>query len=168
MRRSRTRSLRTDCVWATAVAALLASGCVTRGTHEEVVGALETELERLESRVRDLERSNEALDKERVALVDEMEDLRQERSVLSADVEKLSRTKALLTEHLRERDSQVAELSKLKATYRGLVDELESEVSAGQIQIEQLREGIRLNIGQDILFRSGSARLEGRRCRRVA
>jgi chemotaxis protein MotB len=139
----------------------LATGCVTQGTHDEIVGALEAEVDRLERRVRDLERSNQALDQERVALVDEMEDLREERAVLSKDVAKLARTKELLTEHLRERDSQVAELSKLTSTYTGLVEELESEVADGQIQIEQLREGIRLNLAQDILFRSGSARLEG-------
>jgi chemotaxis protein MotB len=141
--------------------ALTAGGCVTRSTHNEVVGALESEVERLEGRVRDLERSNKALDTERVALLDEMEDLRQEREVLSADVAKLAKTKELLSEHLRKRESEVEELSKLKTTYRGLVDELESEVAAGQIQIEQLREGIRLNLAQDILFRSGSAKLEG-------
>lgn len=144
-----------------ALGALLSSGCVTRGTHERVVGALEADVDRLETRVRDLERSNEALDKERVALVDEMEDLRLERQVLSTDVEKLAKTKELLTEHLRRRESEVEELSKQKATYRGLVEDLESEVSAGQIQIDQLREGIRLNLAQDILFRSGSAQLEG-------
>ena len=140
---------------------LLTSGCVTRGTHDEIVGALEGEVDRLERRVRDLERSNQALDQERVALVDEMEDLRQEREVLSKDVAKLAKTKALLSDHLRERDSQVAKLSKLTSTYTGLVEDLESEVADGQIQIEQLREGIRLNLAQDILFRSGSPRLEG-------
>ena len=86
---------------------LLSAGCVTRGTHDEMVLTFETEVERLERRVRDLERSNDALDRERVALVDGMEDLRQERASLSRDVEKLANTKELLSEHLRERDSQV-------------------------------------------------------------
>lgn len=143
------------------VAALLATGCVTRSTHQEVVGALEAEVTRLEGEVRDLQRSNRSLGDERVRLIDEMEDLRQEREVLARDVEKLARTKELLTNHLREREAQVEELSKATTTYRGLVSELESEVSSGQIQIEQLREGIRLNLAQDILFRSGESRLEG-------
>lgn len=145
------------------VAALLiaaATGCVTRGTHEEVVGALETENRQLEDRVRDLERSNESLSNERAELLESMEDLREERELLSSDVAKLQRTKDLLTEHLRVRDEEVQELSKLKATYRGLVDDLEAEVSAGQIQIEQLVEGIRVNLSQEILFRSGQVALE--------
>ena len=148
--------------WLTVVSlALLATGCVTRSTHNEVVGALETEVARLEGQVRDLRRSNESLDQERVRLIDEMEDLRQERATLASDVEKLSKTKELLSEHLRKREAEVAELAKTTATYRGLVNDLEAEVSSGQIQIEQLREGIRLNLPQDILFRSGATNLEG-------
>lgn len=140
---------------------LFTTACVTRGTHEEVVGALETRVAQLETEVRDLRRSNRSLDDERVRLIDEMEDLRQERVALARDVEKLSKTKELLSEHLRDREAEVAELAKATSTYRGLVDDLEAEVSAGQIQIEQLREGIRLNLAQDILFRSGEAKLEG-------
>lgn len=146
---------------ALALLAPLATACVTRSTHNEVVGALESDVARLEGQVRDLQRSNRSLGDERVRLIDEMEDLRQEREELSRDVEKLSKTKELLTDHLREREAQVAELAKATSTYRGLVNDLESEVSAGQIQIEQLRDGIRLNLPQDILFRSGAAKLEG-------
>ena len=160
--RTRSRHLPEGLAYCCVLGLLLSAGCVTRGTHDEMVLTFETEVERLERRVRDLERSNDALDRERVALVDGMEDLRQERASLSRDVEKLAKTKDLLSEHLRKRDSQVEALSKLGSTYRGLVDDLESELASGQIQIEQLREGIRLNLAQDILFRSGSATLEGR------
>jgi chemotaxis protein MotB len=142
--------------------ALAAGGCVTRGKHDQIVGALEAEKSDLEQRVQDLERSNQSLDQERIQLIDEMEDLREARAGLTRDVEKLTRTKDLLTEHLRKRESEVEELSQLKGTYRGLVSELEAEVAAGQIQIEQLRDGIRLNLPQDILFSSGSAALDPR------
>jgi hypothetical protein len=50
----------------------LAAGCVTRGTHTEVVD----ERDRLLRQVADLERTNEALGGERNKLLDEMEDLR--------------------------------------------------------------------------------------------
>jgi len=133
--------------------------CVTRGTHEAVVTSLEAENRSLEQRVSDLERSNRALDDERARLVDEMEDMRQTRDALSRDVAKLERSKSLLTEHLRKREAEVQELSRLQSTYAGLVADLESEVAAGQIEIEQLREGLRLNLSQDILFPSGSVQL---------
>lgn len=142
------------------LALLLLSACVTRGKHDRIVGALETEKRELQSRVQDLERSNRSLSDERAELIDSMEDLRQERETLSRDVAKLQKTKDLLTEHLRQREEEVEELSKLKTTYRGLVDELSAELTAGQIQIEQLAEGIRVNLSQEILFRSGAVSLE--------
>src|SRR5262249_22083786 len=49
------------------------------------------------------------------------------------------------------------EVDKLRGTYEGLVKDLESEVAAGQIQIEQLRDGLRLDMKEDVLFASGSA-----------
>jgi chemotaxis protein MotB len=163
MTRSATPWLRrTELLALGAALALAATGCVTKGRYDEVVGGLEEKNGQLEARVEDLQRSNESLDQERVKLIDQMEDLREEHKTLSRDVEELSKSKDLLTEHLRKRESEVQELSQLKGTYSGLVSELESEVAAGQIQIEQLRDGIRLNLPQDILFSSGSATLDPR------
>ena len=163
MTRSATRSLRrTEAIALCTAVVLLAVGCVTRSKHDRIVGGLEEQNSELEARVRDLERSNKSLDDERVKLLDEMEDLREARTALTRDVEQLTKTKQLLTDHLRKRESEVAELSQLKGTYSGLVSELEAEVAAGQIQIEQLRDGIRLNLPQDILFPSGSATLDPR------
>jgi len=161
MKRSNTRSLRRRrAALVLPIAAALLAACVTRGKHDRIVGALESDKAKLEAQVVDLQRSNRSLSNERAELLDSMEDLRQEREDLSIDVAKLQKTKDLLTEHLRQREEQVEELSKLKSTYRGLVDELESELTAGQIQIEQLAEGIRVNLSQEILFRSGAVTLE--------
>jgi len=139
---------------------LLTLGCVTRGTYEEDVGRLEDANKRLNERVDNLTRTNSSLDAERVRLANELEDLAEARKTLERDVGKLERTKKLLTDHLREREAQVSELSKVSSTYEALVDDLQSEVTSGQIQIEQLRDGIRLNLPQDILFPSGSAKLQ--------
>lgn len=165
MMHSVTHSRRQAEAWIAVLALLVvvpAGGCVTRGKHESIVGALEQEKADLEARVQDLERSNRSLDEERVKLLDEMENLREVKETLASDIAKLTKTRDLLTEHLRKRESEVQELSQLKSTYSGLVSELESEVAAGQIQIEQLRDGIRLNLPQDILFPSGSASLDPR------
>ena len=40
------------------------------------------------------------------------------------------------------------------------MSELESEVSAGRIQIDQLREGVRVAVSDEVLFDSGSARID--------
>ncbi len=157
MKRSNTRCRRVASgLTVLALVAASASGCVTRGKYDRVVDDLERERER----VADLERTNEALGGERLKLIDEMEDIRQTKEQLTEDVAKLEKTRDLLTTNLREHEAKVAELSKRSTEYEGLVKDLESEVSSGQIQITQLREGLRLGLAQDILFRSGSATLE--------
>jgi chemotaxis protein MotB len=50
----------------------------------------------------------------------------------------------------------------MQSTYDELVSDLESEVSAGQIEIQRLREGLRLNVSDEVLFASGSAELDAR------
>ena len=156
MKRSNTRFRRATSTLAALLVAAAAPGCVTRGKYNGVVEDLERERQRTAA----LERSNEALGGERLKLIDEMEDLRQTKESLTEDVAKLEKTRDLLTTNLRENEAKVAELSKRSNEYEGLVKDLEREVSSGQIQITQLREGLRLGLAQDILFRSGSATLE--------
>jgi chemotaxis protein MotB len=137
----------------------LLPGCVTRGTHQKVVD----QSARRATRIEQLEASSEALSKERVDLIDEIEDLRLRREELEGKVEALEQERAELETNLRESESQLvrntAEVEQLRETYGGLVADLESEVTAGRIEIDRLREGLRLNLSQEILFRSGSARL---------
>ena len=144
-----------------ALSVLPASGCVVlRSTHNQVVGQLEKEQKRLKRDLEQAQASNESLSQERVQLIDEMEDLRVQRQALQTDVGKLTRTRDILSTHLEQREKEVAELSSLSGQYEQLVEDLESEVAAGQIQITQLTEGLRLNLAQDILFRSGRVSLE--------
>jgi chemotaxis protein MotB len=149
--------------------ALVALGCVTRGTFERVEGerdALAKDKRRLEERVRMLEASAESLDSERVALIEELEALRQAHEALDGDVRRLRQTERELAESLSQREaelrSRAEEVDRLKNTYEGLVADLESEVAAGQIVIEQLRDGLRLDLQEDVLFASGSADVNAR------
>lgn len=144
----------------------LFAACVTRGTHEEVVqerDRLQKESAARASRITLLEASNEALSHERVKLVDEIEDLRQAREDLESKIGTLEQVRDDLEADLRERETEVAlrsrEVDQLRDAYGGLVADLESEVAAGRIQIERLRQGLRLNLAQEILFASGSAEL---------
>ncbi len=151
---------------ALALGLLLTSGCVTSGTHRLVVEERDELLESkvdLEQRVRLLRASNQSLGTERLKLLDEMEDLLQARSTLEVDIRKLQRTEAILSGTLRDREAKLAsradELRELQGTYEGLVADLQEELAEGQIEIEQLRDGLRLNLAQDVLFASGSAEL---------
>jgi chemotaxis protein MotB len=151
---------------------VLAVACVSPGRHGEVVDerdALAGENERLAQRVTLLEASNQSLSQERVDLISAVEDLRQEREELAAAVTSLQAAREELEESLRAREEALVvrreELASLRETYDGLVTDLQSEVASGRIQIEQLREGLRVNLSQEILFPLGSAELgaEGRR-----
>ncbi len=151
------------------VALLPVSGCVTRGTHREVVEERDQyrqESARQARRIKLLDASNEALSEERVTLIDEIEDLRQVREGLEVKIAALDRRRSELETNLRESESEVVrhteEVEQLRQTYGGLVSDLETEVAAGRIEIERLREGLRLNLSQEILFTSGSARLNQR------
>jgi len=148
-------------------------GCVTQGTFEDVTverDRLRKDKSQLEERVMKIEDSNASLEAERLLLIDEMEDVRVARESLEHDVRRLTRSEAQLKENLAAREAELASreaelasneegLAKLHGTYEGLVSDLEEEVASGQIEIEQLREGLRLNLAQEILFPSGSATL---------
>jgi chemotaxis protein MotB len=71
---------------------------------------------------------------------------------------------------LRETESKLAESNqKLQATaeymektsklYNDLVDELSTELEANQIKISEMKDGVTVNLSQEILFPSGSATL---------
>lgn len=134
-------------------------GCVSSGRFNEVQAErdqLVMDKSRLERRVERLTASTKSLDRERVQLMEGMEDLRQTKEKLESSVRELSAREAKLSQDVSARD---AEFEELRGTYDGLLDDLASEVASGQIEIEQLREGLRLNLSQEILFLSGSASL---------
>jgi len=144
----------------------IAFGCVTKGTYDEVVG----ERDRLAVARRDLENSveklttaNQSLTAERIALIDENEDLRISKESNERKVASLTRVKSQLAESLETTEALLAirsaEIEKMRSSYDGLISDLESEVASGQIQIEQLRTGLTLNLSDEILFPSGSAAL---------
>ncbi len=106
-------------------------GCVTKGSYNELQG-------------------------ERDALASERDMLVMKNTGLREEVDTLVASQLELSQELEARDVQVIEL---KGTYDQLVDELQSEVASGQIEVQQLLDGIRLNVSDELLFSSGSASL---------
>lgn len=142
--------------------ASLASGCVSAGAHREVSDErdqLRRQVDELSRQVEILESAATSLDDERVQALDRLEDLRVERERLEAEVARLEQAEAELGETRAALEAREAEVERLRGTYDGLVEDLESEVARGQIEIQQLREGLQLNVSQEILFPSGSAEL---------
>ena len=155
-------------------ATLVCCGCVTRTTfdslqeqHDEVVAArddLANQVERLEVERNSYEEqfldAQESYEDERVTrttLASDLERVQTQATKLDSDLEaeRLARIEAANALALRE-----FEISSMQSTYDELVTDLESELSSGQIEIERLREGLRLNVSDDVLFASGSAELD--------
>src|SRR5262245_59263918 len=159
------RTLRTAHVPAVALlaaGALAIAGCVPNERYTQVEqerDLLSSSNQSLKGQVDSAKRDSEELAQQKAALDQEKSELAAEKAALE---EKLAQQKAQgdeLDSKLHQRDE---ESHKLKATYDGLVSNLKKEVQAGQVQIEQLRDGLRVNVAQDILFDSGSAALDKR------
>lgn len=135
---------------------------VARGDRlEQTLAARERQLATLEKEFRDLSDLAErgslevaSLDSERIELLEEIEELRVHFEDTRQD---------LNAERVR-REEQDSEIDELRGSYGRLVEELESEVAAGQITIYNLRGRLRVRALDQILFSSGSTtiRQEGR------
>jgi len=138
---------------AVALAGGASTGCVstTRFTQvEQERDALEARNEALKSEAENAARNGETTAQQKLAL-------EAEKSALEAKLAAQQSQGDELGSKLREREE---ESRKLQATYDGLVKSLQKELKAGQIEVTQLRDGLRVNVSQDILFDSGSAALD--------
>ncbi len=136
-----------------AAGALALAGCVSKARYTQVEqerDLCETRYEQLRTQVESANRAGETLAQEKTALATE-------KTVLESKVASLQTQGQELDSKLREREE---EARKLQETYDGLRKSLEKEMKAGQIEVEQLRDGLRVNVAQDILFDSGSAALD--------
>jgi chemotaxis protein MotB len=148
-----------------ALTLLALTGCVVlRSTYdEEVIRRQNSEAELAAERARTAELSEKlerreleraSLGKERLDLIDELEDLRQENADLHTRLEETER---------RQQGTEAA-VGEIQAGYKSLVEQLEEEVSRGQIEIQQLRGRLQIRALERILFDSGRAEIkpEGR------
>jgi chemotaxis protein MotB len=85
------------------------------------------------------------------------EQLQSEKSALEQTAKDNEATAQQLGTKLAEQQKSVEDL---KATYESLVGNLKGELDSGKLQVQQLRDGISVNLAQDILFKSGSANLD--------
>ncbi len=142
----------------------LAAGCVTKGRFDRVSterDELEGTRARLERRVEQLEASNTGLLTERDQLLGEFEDQRITAKKLETDVRKLTHRETQLAQNLEQTSALLArreaEIAAMRGTYDALVEDLQDEVAAGQIEIERLSSSLNLNLSQGVLFGNASA-----------
>jgi len=91
---------------------------------------------------------------------------------LQANLDTANKDKAQLESDKAALDSQVkdmlntdlaahqASIDQMKSTYESLIGNLKGELNSGKVEVQQLRDGISVNLAQDILFKSGSADLD--------
>jgi chemotaxis protein MotB len=153
---------------------LAASGCALSSQYREAIEQRQELVDRDQAqaaRIGRLESDSVSIQSELADAYELVEDLRVENGELSNQVADLEEQESLLSEGLREQNAQLIrfqsdlaranqEVSQLTETYGELMSELESEVSAGRIQIDQLREGVRVAVSDEVLFDSGSARID--------
>lgn len=89
----------------------------------------------------------------------ERDALRANKAAMAEELRLAKSDKDELASRLEE---QQGALSEMQSTYDALTRQLKNELASGQVQIEQLREGIRVNLAQEILFPTGSAELDDR------
>ena len=165
---------RNRAVVATTLVVLLSLGCVTQSTfdalqqrHDQTMSERDVLIDRVER----LEIERDTFEAQYFDAQESYEDERVTRTTLSRDLARVEKKATRLDSDLEvERGARIAaaaalveretQLASIQNTYGELVADLESELSAGQIEIERLREGLRLNVSQDVLFASGSATLD--------
>ncbi|MBI1950697.1 MAG: OmpA family protein [Acidobacteria bacterium] len=131
----------------------LSAGCVSSGRYR----SLEQERDALAGRNQTLRGEVNAANQKGEALAQEKSALASEKTALEARLAQLQEQEKALGSQLQE---HAEEARQLKATYDGLLGSLKKELEAGQIQVQQLRDGLSVNVAQEILFASGSAALD--------
>jgi len=121
-------------------AVVLVAGC---GVSKSKYLAATTSAEEMTAKNQALQASLDAAKAESEKLQQQVAGMQSSVDQLNADLEK-----------------QKVEANQMKSTYEGLVGQLQGELSSGQVEIEQMRDGVRVNLAQDILFKSGSANLD--------
>jgi chemotaxis protein MotB len=142
-------------LWAGAIviAGGASSACVSRNRYTQVEQERDlcaTRYEQLRTKIERASRAGQTLAQEKTTLATEKAVLEEKMVTLQTQGEELG-------SKLREREE---EARKLQETYDGLVANLKKELKAGQVEVKQLRDGLRVNVAQDILFDSGSAALD--------
>jgi len=79
-----------------------------------------------------------------------------ERDRLRQRVGELELSEAGLQARMEEQQARMAEM---RETHARLVAELREEIAAGDVKVHEMSEGVRLDVSEQILFESGSARL---------
>ena len=114
------------------------TACVSTGTYDEMVKERDTMLE------------------ENTSLLDKIGTLREHNEKMSSMVHEIEQQRQEAAAQAALAETQ---LNQQQNVYRKLQDTFSKEQQANQVKIEMMKSGIKVNLANEILFSSGSARL---------
>jgi chemotaxis protein MotB len=152
-------------------AALLASGCVTKGTYEKLeaeknqeIGRLQTERDALQRQRTELQQQIEGLEVQRTGLEKQKKSLQQEQAALQTQVGILNELHTKLQTQIDDLEQQKRQLlaasKETQSQYDALVHNLTDEVQKGQLQVRQYQNMLTVDVAEQLFFDSGQASLK--------
>jgi chemotaxis protein MotB len=149
-------------------APLVLASCVSTSKYEKEQArgnALQSQATQLQAQLDQAARDKSALNDNLKAAQDESaklsSTLQSSKSELTQKVGQLTTENADLNQKLRDAEqARQAELAKMQSEQDQLVNGLKNEIAAGQIQVQQLKGKLSVNMVDKILFPSGSAQLK--------
>jgi len=138
--------------------------------QQNKVNALEKQKKQLEAELsatteeltttnQELDAKNEELADARQQLDDINNQLATKNQELDATSQELMDKQKALAETTQKLQATAEYVSKTNKLYDDLVSQLSTELEANQIKIKEMKDGVNVNLSEDILFSSGSAKL---------
>jgi chemotaxis protein MotB len=148
-----------------------------KASLEGKIKLLQNKLDDMQSKAKqldaELEQTSATLESKKKALQSTQNKLTATSTELDATSQRLETAKSSLTQAsdvlakkdqaLKKKDQELqkasAYMKRTNALYDQLVGELKNEVAANQVKVKEMKDGINVNLSEDILFPSGSAEL---------
>jgi len=166
---------------------ILTPGCVSQSTYESAVqeaesakkdrDALASNVKLLQNKVTSLENqkqqleselsstteklsaTNKELDEKNKTLTEVNDQLNKKNQLLSTTSLELEQKQAALAETTQKLQATADYIRKTDKVYDDLVKQLSTELDAKTIKIKEMKDGVNVNLSEEILFSSGSAEL---------
>jgi len=132
-------------------AAVMASGCVTKGSYEKLEAEKNQEIDTLQKARGGLQEQVQSLQSQRSALEQQKTSLEQQKADLRRQVDALEQQKTQLLTASQKTQSQ----------YAALVSNLTEEVKKGELQVRQYKDMLTVDVAEQLFFDSGRANLKG-------
>ncbi|MCH6556644.1 MAG: OmpA family protein, partial [Nitrospirae bacterium] len=126
-------------------------------TLSDEAAGIRQERDELTARVRSQQETMGATERTLAILTEEQDQLQAKLKQQAAQFEAEEAEKARLE---REQAAKEAEIARLTQTHAELTKSLESEIAKGDIQIQQVRDRLRINMVDRVLFDSGRAQVK--------